>query len=71
MFLFSQHEGPKKKTLRDFWYMIWQENVGKVVMVTQLVENKKVPYLTIFSITYYFVRTKFKSFMELIKETVL
>ncbi|CAC5388871.1 Tyrosine-protein phosphatase 2,Tyrosine-protein phosphatase corkscrew,Tyrosine-protein phosphatase non-receptor type 6 [Mytilus coruscus] len=32
---------PKMVTIRDFWHMIWQENVGKIVMVTQLEENKK------------------------------
>ncbi|CAG2257829.1 unnamed protein product [Mytilus edulis] len=32
---------PKQVTMRDFWHMIWQENVGKIVMVTQLEENKK------------------------------
>ncbi|XP_052105259.1 receptor-type tyrosine-protein phosphatase T-like [Mytilus californianus] len=34
-------EGPKKVTVRDFWHMIWQENVGKIVMVTPLEENRR------------------------------
>ncbi|VDI41654.1 Hypothetical predicted protein, partial [Mytilus galloprovincialis] len=34
-------QGPKRNTVRDFWHMIWQENVGKIVMVTQLEEEGK------------------------------
>ncbi|CAG2203572.1 PTPRT [Mytilus edulis] len=34
-------QGPKRNTLRDFWHMVWQENVCKIVMVTQLEENEK------------------------------
>ena len=34
--------GPKKITLNDFWQMIWQESVDKIVMITQLTEGAKV-----------------------------
>ncbi|XP_052105281.1 receptor-type tyrosine-protein phosphatase epsilon-like [Mytilus californianus] len=34
-------QGPKKNTVRDFWHMIWQENVGKIVMVTQIEEERR------------------------------
>ncbi|XP_052059414.1 receptor-type tyrosine-protein phosphatase kappa-like isoform X1 [Mytilus californianus] len=34
-------QGPKKNTLRDFWHMIWQEKVGKIVMVTKLEEERR------------------------------
>ncbi|CAC5398797.1 PTPRK [Mytilus coruscus] len=34
-------QGPKKITLSDFWQMIWQENVDRIIMVTKLVEGEK------------------------------
>ncbi|XP_076115230.1 receptor-type tyrosine-protein phosphatase epsilon-like [Mytilus galloprovincialis] len=34
-------QGPKRNTLRDFWHMVWQENVCKIVMITELEENGK------------------------------
>ncbi|CAC5379813.1 Tyrosine-protein phosphatase non-receptor type 5,Receptor-type tyrosine-protein phosphatase R,Receptor-type tyrosine-protein phosphatase eta,Tyrosine-protein phosphatase 10D,Tyrosine-protein phosphatase non-receptor type 7,Receptor-type tyrosine-protein phosphatase O,Receptor-type tyrosine-protein phosphatase beta [Mytilus coruscus] len=34
-------QGPKRRTVRDFWHMVWQENVFKIVMVTQLEEDRK------------------------------
>nr|XP_037288855.1 LOW QUALITY PROTEIN: receptor-type tyrosine-protein phosphatase kappa-like [Rhipicephalus microplus] len=34
-------QGPKPLTVQDFWRMVWQENVCKIVMLTGLVENGK------------------------------
>ncbi|CAC5380713.1 PTPRT [Mytilus coruscus] len=34
-------QGPKKNTIRDFWHMIWQEKVNKIVMVTKLEEERR------------------------------
>ena len=36
------HVGPLSKTVVDFWWMIWQEKVYTVAMVTNLKENKKI-----------------------------
>ncbi|XP_071180902.1 receptor-type tyrosine-protein phosphatase mu-like [Mytilus edulis] len=34
-------QGPKKNTIRDFWQMVWQDNVCKIVMVTKLEEERR------------------------------
>lgn len=35
-------EGPKPKTIADFWTMIWQEDVCNIVCLTNLTEGTKV-----------------------------
>lgn len=34
--------GPLQNTIRDFWLMIWQENVSQIVMLTNIMEGNKV-----------------------------
>ncbi|XP_062605502.1 receptor-type tyrosine-protein phosphatase T-like [Saccostrea cucullata] len=34
-------QGPRDNTLRDFWRMIWQEDIKDIVMLTNIVENGK------------------------------
>lgn len=40
-------EGPKPKTIADFWTMIWQEEVCSIVSLTNLTEGTKVNTLYI------------------------
>ena len=39
--------GPIKDTINDFWRMIWQLHIGKIVMLTNLEEDNKVFILSI------------------------
>ena len=34
--------GPLPRTVGDFWHMVWQEKVQFIVMLTNLVEDKKI-----------------------------
>lgn len=40
--LFCGSSGPKPTTVKDFWRMIWQENIHTIVMLTGIIEGKKV-----------------------------
>lgn len=35
-------QGPLEETVDDFWEMLWQEEVGVIGMLTQIVEGEKV-----------------------------
>ncbi|XP_060591084.1 receptor-type tyrosine-protein phosphatase alpha-like [Ruditapes philippinarum] len=34
-------QGPTKNTVADFWWMVWQEDTSKIVMLTNLIEEGK------------------------------
>lgn len=36
--------GPRQNTVGDFWLMVWQENVSQIVMLTNVMEGKKVNF---------------------------
>ncbi|XP_052777592.1 uncharacterized protein LOC128214917 [Mya arenaria] len=39
---FVAAQGPTKEILVDFWRMVWQLRIGKIVMLTKLKEDKKI-----------------------------
>lgn len=38
---FIATQGPMSNTLNDFWFMIWNESIQFIVMLTKLIESTK------------------------------
>lgn len=40
-------QSPKFNTVRDFWRMVWQENVELIIMATNFIENEIVIFISV------------------------